>query len=58
MLLYSRAIPEGEQEPLQWPEDIVVRGSAVSFFLFLSYDASRFSFSFTAGGSAPQPTFP
>jgi len=23
MLIYSRAIPEGEQEPLQWPEDVV-----------------------------------
>ena len=25
MLIYSRAIPEGEQEPLQWPENVVVR---------------------------------
>jgi hypothetical protein len=33
MLIYSRAIPESDQEPLQWPEDVVVRGSAVSFFL-------------------------
>lgn len=32
MLVYSRAIPEGDQEPLQWPEDVVVRGSAVSVF--------------------------
>lgn len=23
MLIYSRAIPEGDQEPLQWPEDVV-----------------------------------
>jgi hypothetical protein len=38
MLIYSRAIPESDQEPLQWPEDVVVRGSA-GFFLsiFLSY---------------------
>jgi hypothetical protein len=32
MLIYSRAIPESDQEPLQWPEDVVVRGSA-RFFL-------------------------
>ena len=25
MLIYSRAIPEGVQEPLQWPENTVVR---------------------------------
>lgn len=25
MLIYSRAIPEGDQGPLQWPEDVVVR---------------------------------
>ena len=31
MLIYSRAIPEGDQEPLQWPEDVVVRGSAPLF---------------------------
>ena len=33
MLIYSRAIPESDdQEPLQWPEDVVVRGSTISFF--------------------------
>lgn len=32
MLIYSRAIPESDQEPLQWPEDVVVRGSAISLF--------------------------
>ena len=32
MLIYSRAIPEGEQEPLQWPENVVVR--APPFLLF------------------------
>lgn len=31
MLIYSRAIPEGDQEPLQWPEDVVVRGNAPLF---------------------------
>ena len=25
MLIYSRAIPEGDQEPLQWPKNVVVR---------------------------------
>lgn len=35
MLIYSRAIPENDQEPLQWPEDVVVRGSAVSFYIFV-----------------------
>lgn len=25
MLIYSRAVPEGDQEPLPWPEDVVVR---------------------------------
>lgn len=24
MLIYSRAVPEGDQEPLPWPEDVVV----------------------------------
>jgi hypothetical protein len=32
MLIYSRAVPEGDQEPLQWPEDVVVRGSAQFLF--------------------------
>lgn len=35
MLIYSRAIPENDQEPLQWPEDVVVRGSVVSFYIFV-----------------------
>ena len=34
MLIYSRAIPEGDQEFLQWPEDVVVRGRA----RFLSFE--------------------
>jgi hypothetical protein len=25
MLIYSRAVPEGDQGPLPWPEDVVVR---------------------------------
>ncbi len=29
MLIYSRATLEGDQEPLQWPEGVVVRGTAV-----------------------------
>jgi hypothetical protein len=32
MLIYSRAVPEGDQETLQWPEDVVVRGSAQFLF--------------------------
>jgi hypothetical protein len=36
MLIYSRAIPEGDQDFLQWPEDVVVRCSA-PFFLFLVF---------------------
>ncbi len=39
MLIYSRAIPESDQEPLQWPEDVVVRGSAT--FLFFSISVLR-----------------
>ena len=37
MLIYSRAIPESDQEPLQWPDDVMVRDSAISLFLLLSY---------------------
>ena len=33
MLIYSRAIPEGEQEPLQWPENVVVRAPPFPFIL-------------------------
>jgi hypothetical protein len=60
MLVYSRAIPESDQEPLQWPEDVVVRGSA-GFFLsiFLSYrHPLHFSLPLTAGRPAPQSAFP
>jgi hypothetical protein len=32
MLIYSRAIPEKDQEPLQWPEEVVVRGTALVVF--------------------------
>ena len=31
MLSYSRAIPEGDPEPLQWPEDVVVRAQPIFF---------------------------
>jgi len=30
MLIYSRAVPEGDQEPLPWPEDVVVRAQPPS----------------------------
>ena len=30
MLIYSRAVPGGDQEPLPWPEDVVVRTQPLS----------------------------
>ena len=30
MLIYSRAVPEGDEGPLPWPEDVVVRAIAHS----------------------------
>ena len=56
MLIYSRAIPENDQEPLQWPEGVVVRGSTVPFFLY--FCLTHFTFTITAGRSAPQSAFP
>jgi hypothetical protein len=41
MLIYSRATPEWDQEPLQWPEDVVVRGTIVYSPLILSNDADQ-----------------
>ena len=30
MLIYSRAVPEGDEGPLPWPEDVAVRAMALS----------------------------
>lgn len=55
MLIYSRAIPEGEQETLQWPEDVVVRPRP----LFNTVSAHmQPHFPLTAGRPTPQPAFP
>jgi len=63
MLIYSRAVPESDEEPLQWPEDVVVRGST-RFFLSIFVlrciyrHPLHLSSISTAGRSASQSAFP